>query len=39
VLLDVTDRGAVHAARFLKEMDDRKEIEGKLLVSVASSLP
>jgi hypothetical protein len=29
VLLDVTDRGAVHAARFLKEMHGRKEIEGK----------
>jgi hypothetical protein len=28
-LLDVTDKGAVHAARFLKEMHDQKEIEGK----------
>lgn len=28
-LLDVTDKSAVHAARFLKEMHDWKEIEGK----------
>jgi hypothetical protein len=28
-LLDVTDKSAVHAARFLKEMHDRKEIKGK----------
>jgi hypothetical protein len=28
-LLDVTDKSAVHATRFLKEMHDRKEIKGK----------
>jgi hypothetical protein len=27
-LLDITDKSAVHVARFL-EMDDRKEIKGK----------
>jgi hypothetical protein len=31
-LLDVNDKSAVHSVRFLKEMHDRKEIEGKFLV-------
>jgi len=28
-LLDITDKSTVHAARFLKEIHDWKEIEGK----------